>query len=247
MAERVLTGLRGSHTLGALAAFGLLRVASRVALPQPVKLGWTAQPDWTARLTFPEPVTDEVLLKQLGEALKDRTVAPELNWREDLKAMPEEYRVFARQQLEEASPDQRESVDFLAAFGSELVLMKKDSELRPTALDMTSSSNRFLRDLHKTIHKLAGARDRSARLAEALFGPWRQQDDVFAMGWNCEAERTHAYAAMAPTKAKHESVIGAIWLAYEALPLFPTASVGGRLVTAGFDARNRYLIPICNL
>ncbi len=237
MTELVLTGLRGSHTLGALAAFGLLRVASRLDLPQPVRLSWIAQPDWVARLSFPEPVTEERLLDGLVPAVKARAASPELAWRDDLKPLPAEYHDYARAWLAEAAPDRREILDFLAAFGAEPLMMRNGKGLKPTALDMTSASNKFLRDLRKAVTQLAGATNLPARLVEALFGPWRQQDDVFAMGWNCEAERLHAHEALAPTKLKHGSVIGAIWLAYESLPLFPTASVAGKLATTAFDAQ----------
>lgn len=50
MADWVLSELRGSHPLGALAAFGLLRVLSRGPLPQPVKLSWVDCADRVARL-----------------------------------------------------------------------------------------------------------------------------------------------------------------------------------------------------
>lgn len=238
MTELVLTGLRGSHTLGALAAFGLLRVASRLDLPQPVRLSWMAQPDWVARLGFPEPVTGERLLEALVPAVKARAASPELAWRDDLKPLPAEYHDYARTWLAEVAPDRREILDFLAAFGSEWVMMRNGEGLKPTALDMTSASNKFLRNSRKTFTQLAGTTDLSARLVEALFGPWRQQDNVFAMGWNCEAERLHAYMEIAPTKVSHRSVIGAVWLAYEALPLFPTAGVAGKLATTAFDAQS---------
>lgn len=237
MAELALTGLRGSHTLGALAAFGTLRVISRSDLPQPVRMAWIAAPDWQPVLHFPEPVLKSNLISALAAAAAHRMQSPEIAWRDDLKAQPEDFRVFAEQHLAEAAPDQREALDFLAAFGTGTVMQSNGKALKPTPLDMTSASNKFLRDLRKAVQTLSRTKHPAARFQEAVFGPWRNVDDVYAMGWDCEAERVHAYEPIAPTKANHASVIAAIWLAYESLPLFPSAEADRRLATTCFSTR----------
>jgi hypothetical protein len=237
--DLVLSGLRGSHPLGALAAFGLLRVLSRVALPQPVKLSWVEHADWVARLTFPHPVARQTLIRATGWDVAQRGQAPELTWRDDLKAPLPDYHAFAAGMLPTLTPEQRQTADFLAAFGSELVAMRRRPETRPTALDMTSGQQRFLRAVRALVHGMAAEPAQAEQaVAEALWGPWRYRDPVHALGWDPHRERLHAYAAQKPTQSKARSVKAAVWLGFEALPLFPTAAVAHRLQTGGFNAQH---------
>jgi hypothetical protein len=237
----VLSGLRGSHPLGALAAFGLLRVLSRVALPQPVKLSWVEQADWVARLTFPHSVERQTLIGAVVRDVSQRSQAPELTWRDDLKAPLPDYHAFAQGMLPTLTPEQRQTADFLVAFGSELVALRRRAETRPTALDMTSGQQRFLREVRALAHGMAGEPAQAEQaFAEALWGPWRYRDPVHALGWDPHRERLHAYAAQSPTQSKARSVKAAVWLGFEALPLFPTADVAHRLQTGGFDADHHY-------
>ena len=242
MSERVLPGLRASTPIGALAAFGLLRVCARLALPQPVRLGWRLQQDWLAVLDFPEPVVAEALVAALAAAMPERAQASELHWRDDIKMPAAEFAAFARQAQEAARPEARDTADFVAAFGSELVLAKSKPEVKPTALHMTAGQQRFLRMVRDLAQVLAAdeGRDAGAILREALFGPWRYQDQQHSLGWDPSTERLHALRARSPTKEQASGVAGAVWLAYESLPLLPTAAVNRRLVTAGFDAEARF-------
>jgi hypothetical protein len=237
MPDCVLTGLCGSHPLGALAAFGLLRVLSWAPLPQPVKLSWVDHSDWVARLTFPHPVERPALLRTLVSEVAQRSQAPELTWRDDLKAPLSDYHDFAADVVHTLMPEQRQTADFLAAYGSELVALKSRSATQPTALDLTSGQQQFLRAVRALTHGMGTAPAQAeAALAEALWGPWRYRDPVHALGWDPNSERLHAYAAHRPTKSKAMSVKAAVWLGFEALPLFPTAAVANRLQTGGFDA-----------
>ena len=89
MADFICTGLYGSHPLGALAALGMLRVASRLPLPQPVRLSWVVQPDWVARLHVPGAVSQDAVVQAFVADVAERATAPELMWRQDLKATPD--------------------------------------------------------------------------------------------------------------------------------------------------------------
>jgi hypothetical protein len=74
---------------------------------------------------------------------------------------------------------------------------------------------------------------------EALFGPWRYEDPQHSLGWDPSAERLHALRSRSPTKDAPQGVAAAVWLAFEALPLFPCFLSGGSLVTRGFVRRGR--------
>src|SRR5215475_11767251 len=66
VADFLCTGLYGSHPLGALAALGMLRVATRLPLPQPVRLSWMVQSDWVARLHVPGAVSEDAVAQDYG-------------------------------------------------------------------------------------------------------------------------------------------------------------------------------------
>lgn len=240
MAEFVCTGLYGSHPLGALAAFGVLQVASRLPLPQPVRLSWVVQPDWVARLHVPGPVSQDAVAQAFVADVAECATAPELVWRQDLKATPEVYHQFAAAQMARATPVHRSVVDFLAAYGSEVITQK--GVIHATPFDMTSGQQKWLALVAAVAQHLSRDTPRTSEaFVEALWGPWRYQDRMHALGWDPDGERLHAYAAQSPTKTKAVSVRAVIWLAFEALPLFPTAAVAGRLHVGGFDRTHQSL------
>src|SRR5262249_31046513 len=72
---------------------------------------------------------------------------------------------------------------------------------------------------------------------EALLGPWLYQDPQHSLGWDPSTERLHALRAQSPTKEPSPGVTAAIWLAFEALPLFPCFVSSEALVTTGFQTR----------
>jgi hypothetical protein len=90
-------------------------------------------------------------------------------------------------------------------------------------------------DLRQNAHRTSEA------FAEALWGPWRYRDRGHTLGWDPDGERQHAYEAHAPDKSPPVRVRAAVWLAFEALPLFPTAAVAGRLHVGGFDRAHQWL------
>jgi hypothetical protein len=105
---------------------------------------------------------------------------------------------------------------------------------------MTSGNQRFL----QSIRVLAGAAETAKgkpnpltrdAVEEALFGPWRYQDPHHSLGWDPNAQRLHALRGKLPEKDKEKrSVRAAVFLASQALPLFPCFSVRRKLRTTGF-------------
>jgi hypothetical protein len=74
--------------------------------------------------------------------------------------------------------------------------------------------------------------------ARALFGPWHREDRLHSLGWDPSTEALYALLATAPGDEKPFSERGAVWLAFEALPLFPSFPIGNRLQTRSFDNRS---------
>src|SRR5262249_4352143 len=130
--------------------------------------------------------------------------------------------------------------DFLAAFASEPGV-DEDGQLEPTAFYMTSGRQEFLKEARTLAGKLAngvsiGRQKKTCEgmFREALLGPWRYEDPQHSLGWDPATERLHALRAKSPTKEVSEGVTAAVWLAFEALPLFPCFLSEGRLATTGF-------------
>jgi hypothetical protein len=138
---------------------------------------------------------------------------------------------------EDASPADREALSVFAALTSDLTTNGKGS-LQSTALDLTSGNQRFL----DSVAALAGKRKRldpepisDDAVREVLLGPWRYRDDQHSLGWDPQTQRLHALRNKLPEKDKsNRSVRAAVFLATQALPLFPCFVHRGKLHTTGF-------------
>jgi hypothetical protein len=249
-----LTGLVGSHPLGALAAFGLLRVLS--GLPQfgRPRLSWTLEHDWLAvlhtDLDVPEDQSKAELLSALVERQQGRAAATFLTWSDDIKVEPQKFERILKEQAQTCSLQQREIIGFLAAFGSEMVGALSTDDVKPTALHMTAGQQKFLKSAREIASSLdprrpakrgentdAVRRETERAFAHALFGPWRRQDRLHSLGWDPSTEALYALSPSAPGDEKPFSERAAVWMGFEALPLFPCFPVGSRLKTRGFDGR----------
>lgn len=229
----ILPGLIGSSPLGAMAAFGLLRVCSEIPDLAGASLYWTWDQDWRAVLRTPEAVGRNELIDQLVLRQNNRSLSV-FNWSDDIKVNPDEYREQMLSHVINSSLYHRLDADFFAAYGSEIVKDKTTKgNVKPTALHMTAGQQKFLKLIHKDLAKSMSKKTAEA-YEEAIFGPWRRMDNVNALGWDPAAKRLHALRHRAPSNDVFHCVRAAVWLAIEALPLYPTATVSGRLQTTGF-------------
>lgn len=263
MTKLELRGLSGTNPLGAMAAFGLLRVLSLYETTREAALAWKFSDDWYAELHIDAFSTIDDLVDWCLQRQRGRQEASFLNWNADLKVAPDQFREVLQDavaDLERAQdpmdPTVRERCDFLVAFASEAVLARSTGDTKPTAFHMTAGQQRFLKSAQELAQSIAAdarhskrqtaeAREEECRTAvrEALLGPWKYQDKLHALGWDPTTEGLHALSDISPSEAKPRSVRAAVWLAFESLPLFPCVPQvrgrsGGecRLVTAGFTA-----------
>jgi len=228
-----LPGLVGSNPLGAMAAFGLLRVCSEISDLAGVRLHWNWDQDWRAMLRVPQAVCREELIEQLVLRQKDRSLSV-FNWSDDIKVDPETYREQMLSHIINSSLYRRQEADYFAAYGSEMVKDKTSKgNVKPTALHMTAGQQKFLKLISKDLAKSMSQKTAQA-YDEALFGPWRREDNINSLGWDPSAKRLHALRHRSPSSDVFHCVRAAIWLAVEALPLYPTAAISGRLQTTGF-------------
>lgn len=229
----LLRGLVGSNPLGAMAAFGLLRVCSEIPSLAGARLYWAWDQDWRAVLRLPDERDQDELIELLVLRQNGRSL-DEFNWSDDIKVSPDKYRKRMLKQVVDSSLYQRQGADFFAAYGSEMVLdQTKKGNVKPTELHMTAGQQKFLKLIHKDLVNSMSQKTAEA-YSEALFGPWRREDNVNALGWDPASRRLHALRHRAPSSDVFHCVRAAVWLAVEALPLYPTAASSGRLQTTGF-------------
>jgi hypothetical protein len=243
MAEIRLTGLLGAHPLGALAAFGLLRCCGEMDGFRDARLGWQPDPEWSAVLEADASISSEELVAALVSRQQQRPTSAELNWARTIRTSTGEYLEAARGACEELRQGCRTYADFLVAFGCELEA-NDEGQIEPTAFYMTSGRQEFLKEARTLAARLVGGIKFGRRkkgpeemFREALFGPWKYEDPQHSLGLDPTTERLHALRAKSPTKETSEGVTAAVWLAFEALPLFPCFLSRRRLATTGFHTR----------
>jgi len=236
MTEFALDGLDAANPLGMLAALGALRMSTLLWPQEQPRLRWEQTgAGWRARLTLEGEISASGWLEGLDSRL--RQPEPALGIAEDL---PVPYDVFRQTLLalqREARPDARQSVDFLAALGSEVVQAKVNGKpnglMADTAIRLSGSGQqRFLGSMRTLVQVTT-----VAHLEAALFHPWVYADDVPSLRWDPADDRRYALRWKEPSGDPIRTVRGANRLAIEALPLLPTAPTGGELETTGFRRR----------
>ena len=254
-----LRGLSGSNPLGAMAAFGLLRILSiEERFTQDfgqAKLKWSFASDWIPELHLERSCELEQLIRFLIDRQTERGgLLFREGWCDDIKCVPGIFRELWKSVLHQYETDSdvssaSELAAFLTAFGSEVIKDKKAKpDVKPTAFHMTAGQQRFLKrakDVADSLdpNQLASKRQKKeARRQElrkayevALNGPWTFQDAFPSLGWDPATEGLYALSDSSPSDAGAHSVRAAVWLAFESLPLFPSVPIGNRLHTTGFD------------
>lgn len=147
--------------------------------------------------------------------------------------------------------DNPRNADTFAALASDAL---HAISLESSLLDLTSGNQSLLKSVRELAavltngaelpttptNKLRDAHDAAhASFREALIGPWLYQNDDHSLGWDPSTQRLHALRNMVPEQDKaNRSVRAAVFLASQALPLFPVFCSQGRPRTIGF-ARDR--------
>jgi hypothetical protein len=160
----------------------------------------------------------------------------------------EKFQKAAKQAVEEVwKHRRRQDADMLTALASDVV--HDGDKLARTAFDLTSGNQQFL----KSLREVGGTTDKAltaAAVHEALIGPWRYRDKEHSLGWDPNTQRLHALRGKLPERDKeNRSVRAAVFLASQALPLFPCFAAARRLKTTGFyyvDGENWFAWPVWN-
>lgn len=218
MSEIELSGLRGDLPIGAMAAFGVLRVLSRNAEILMPRLRWIGSGgDYKAVLATKNDVNAETILAALLEDVRERR-SKMPGWEQVKTCTAAEFVPTAKEAADSAAPQERELADWIAALANELAV-SKEGKLQSTPFDMSVARQKFLADAVRLASNL-GANGVDA-YKEAVFGPWRYRDDQHSLGWDPTTIKLGAFTYKAPTGMANTGVRAAVWLAFESLPLFP--------------------------
>lgn len=237
-----LTGLRGDNPLAFLAALGALRVLSMARPDDPPRMSWIIERGaWRPVLHDLDGVDAQALPAMIEAAMRDMCGPEPFQFAKNTSVAPEVFAPFVREVASRAAPSDRRCADFAAAFGCE-ALTDRQGKAQDTALrTMSGAGHQHFIEFMRTLCELANAE----HLREALFGPWRRQDEPPSMRWDPIDDRRYALRWKNPSAEQIRTVRGANRLAVEALPLFTTAPEDGALHTTGFRGKT-WTWPIWN-
>jgi len=232
-----LIGLDGSNLLAFLAALGTLRTLTLAEGGTGTRMKWVSNRGWVPVIMRSGTDSDDDLL-----AILESTVCGEKSisdaWRigEDLTLALEDFREVLLKCMAVCTAEQRTNADFLAAFGSDGIGSgpKKDRMSTSDFRALGGGQQSFL----GSINELAAVTGRN-HIRLSLFCRWEYSDSRPSMRWDPADYRPHALRANDPAGDPIKTMRGANRLAVEALPLFPTAPNGRRLLTTGFKERDR--------
>ncbi len=234
MSRIELTALIGSHPLGALAAFGLLRLISTG--DRTARLSFSEQDDWIAMIDARFASVDELLTFLAEWSSKEVPKVLELFGEDDVRVSPPKFRELLRATLSDGA-EGLSIASFLVALAADGAEDQTKHLVKPSPFYMASGQQSFI-DTMRRIHASTQKQKQEA-WREALLGPWTYGVEEWGAGWDPGSERLHALRAQAPTKDKTTCVVGAVRLGFEALPLFPTFSVARSVHTVGWVERDR--------
>jgi hypothetical protein len=234
-----LPALRADNPIAFLAALGTLRILDGIRPAWTARLRWFNNGGWIPELSVTGDSSLTEISTALAAKLKNRATAIEFNWADVIAVPTELFHAKADAAREAATVYQRETVDFFAAFAADGAT-SNSGDMKPTALCMTSGQMKFLKELRVITAILAlipKSEDVSLveRFRAALAEPWNYADAQHSLGWDPTNEPVHALGAYDPSgQGKQTSVRSLVYLAAEAISLFPVFACSGRLRTTGF-------------
>jgi hypothetical protein len=229
-----LIGLDGANLLAYLAALGTLRVLTSAEPNRAVRMSWVERGFWRPVVHHVSARTPEEVL-----AILEKRVCGEESinaaWRigKDLTLRCSDFGGHLRGAAMTAGIAQRETSDFLSAFGSDVYGAGSKKELMSDTEFRTMSGAGHQHFLG-FMAELAIATE-SGHLRRTLFQEWDYADGRPSLRWDPADYRPHALRAVDPSGDPIKTMRGANRLAIEALPLFPTVPQARRIRTVAFE------------
>ena len=185
MKQISLTGLRPDLPISVMAAFGLLRICSRLLDNQEPRLAWVdSGSGLNAALQTKEELSHNELINVLLKGVGETVECASLNCTDQLKSEKvTDFADKAKKALDTSTWLNREEVDWFASFGNDLV-KNDEGKLRTTPFDMSVARQKFPSDAIKLGSSFINDEKVRDYFHEALFGPWRYADDQHSFGWD---------------------------------------------------------------
>lgn len=264
-----LDGLEPDNVLAFLALLGLLRALEhddRTRLNEEKlypRAAWDGTPPLRPLLYVARNVARDEVLERAAGGVDALAAAHDFGARRDLNHSRTECRQLLEQTARKSGSGAREHIDLLAALMSDGAIKDETDEVNPTpfCLLFGQGHQHFLERFAGVPRTSAPAVTRKGRkrktqsgdgavecLSEALFQPWRRQDQTFAFRWDPEEGVRYALMAGDPTDASYKTGtqhganrLAAIGLA--ALTVAPgvrrgkvrPAVIGGSVADGGFS------------
>lgn len=235
MSEHLGTGPDGQNLLGFMCSVGVLAELDRIYPERRSRMRWELHgARWRPVWSIEGKLTDDEIVAALQVDLVARGKAPEFTELGDrLPASPETLRSFAKLAVAGASPDERTTADFAAAFGCEALTNQRGGAIQDTAFRTVNTGQQRFLAIIREVHEVS-----IDQVREALFGPWRYRDHKPALRWDPIDARDGAVRGKDPSKTEILTVRAANALASEALRFFCCAPRSAGLATTGFSKQN---------
>lgn len=155
------------------------------------------------------------------QALSEAVPRPELAIGKRIDCTCEDYRQHATAFGMSADRASRDTLDYLAAFGSDACFEgNRAGAIEATPFEfIKGSGQQFFLDTAKQLIQQVS----TGRVHEALFEPWSYRDEKLSMRWDPTEDRRYALSDTDPSDESSRTVWMANLLAYRALVLFPSA------------------------
>ncbi|MGH7040802.1 MAG: type I-G CRISPR-associated protein, Cas3-extension family, partial [Acetobacteraceae bacterium] len=218
--------LDGSNPLAFLAALGALRLLTRGCAASPPRIRWVQDGYWHPEVSNAPCRADEIPGVLLGSApVRGVDLTAELG--KNLTVTRDVLKQFS----EKAQRD-RTLAGFAAAFGCEAIEGKREQVQRTDFCFITGSGHQDFLGTAAKLDELVT----EAHLKTTLFGPWvRDEVKGASFRWDPDDAAEYALQFKDPSKVGSSSVVGANWLAFQALPCFSTQPCSAtQLRTTGF-------------
>lgn len=167
-------------------------------------------------------------------ALQNAVPRAELAIGKQINCTAAEYRDQANSDLNEGGHSNRETLDLLAAFGSDAAVDKFGRIAATPFCFITGSGHQYFLDTVRQLMEVVSPE----RVHAALFEEWNYRDEKLSMRWDPLEDRRYALMDRDPTASDNKS--RTVWmanlLAYRALVLFPSAPVKGGLGTTAWNS-----------
>jgi hypothetical protein len=249
-----LPGLEPDNLLAFMALLGLLRTLEAVQPNWKPRASWKGPP-WTAQLhltTFHEPIQ---IAHAANEGIGKLLEHFDVDKRKNVDFLPEDYRAYAKRLRSESV-----GAALAAALTAEWPQNRKAGTLSSAPLVMMfgQGHQNFLNRLidvpsgalPNRLRKLKSPPDLAdpAKLAQALFHPWRHEDDADGFRWDPEDDQRYALRFGDPSLAgAARTVAGANRLAAIGFLSFSTAPRAKRMKAVGaarYDREWFFVWPI---